>query len=85
MFNISPPAVKEVYEFLKEVRWRFDYVAIGCMRPYGKYRESIDKMALEIGVNSIVNPSKACVGEASSGGFDVENYYECCAFDALSR
>lgn len=60
--DVDPPNLNEVADVLCEARIRLPQTKInlGCMRPRGKYRSDLDKLAIECGINKIVLPSKAC-------------------------
>ncbi len=76
-----PPPVDEVVDLLAEARVRFPALPIllGCMRPRGAYREELDAGAVEVGVNTIVNPARTAVGAARRLGLEVKWGEECCA------
>jgi uncharacterized radical SAM superfamily protein len=48
------------------------------MRPGGRYREEVDRWAVRLGVNAIVNPAPAAIREAEELGLAVERRWECC-------
>ncbi|MCL6429244.1 MAG: radical SAM protein [Anaerolineae bacterium] len=76
----EPPSVGEVVDLLAEARVRFPKVPVrlGCMRPGGEYREQLDPLAVEVGLNSIVNPARAAVLAAQRLGLRIEWGDECC-------
>ena len=77
----EPPPPEEVAELLLEARLRFPRVPIqmGCMRPRGEYRDRLDPMAVQAGVNVIVSPSRTAVALAEELGLEVDRGEECCA------
>jgi len=77
----TPPEMVEVVKLLAHARTVFPEVAVqlGCMRPGGRYRSEIDKWAVRIGVNSIVNPAPEAAQLARSLGISVTRREECCA------
>jgi uncharacterized radical SAM superfamily protein len=79
--RLEPPSPEEVAELLVEARLRFPNVPIqlGCMRPRGEYRERLDPMAVQAGVNVIVSPSRAAVRLAEELGLEADRGEECCA------
>ena len=79
--HCEPPSPEEVAELLVEARLRFPNVPIqlGCMRPRGEYRERLDPMAVQAGVNVIVSPSRAAVRLAEELGLEADRGEECCA------
>jgi uncharacterized radical SAM superfamily protein len=79
--DCDPPQPEEVAELLVEARLRFPTVPLhlGCMRPRGLYRERLDPLAVQAGVNVIVSPSRAAVAVAEDLGLAVDKRMECCA------
>jgi uncharacterized radical SAM superfamily protein len=79
--HCEPPSPEEVAELLVEARLRFPDVPLqlGCMRPRGEYRDRLDPMAVQAGVNAIVSPSRAALTLAEELGLEVDRSEECCA------
>jgi uncharacterized radical SAM superfamily protein len=77
----QPPSVDEMAELLAHARTRFPTIPIhlGCMRPAGSYRDLLDPLALQAGVNAIVSPSRAGAKMAEQLGLSIERSDECCA------
>jgi uncharacterized radical SAM superfamily protein len=77
----EPPRPEQVADLLADARLRFPSVPIhlGCMRPRGAYRDRLDPLAVEAGVNVIVSPAKAAVARAGDLGLMVDKGSECCA------
>lgn len=75
-----PPSLDEVKDFLEKARSRLGKIPIylGCMRPSGKYRASVDCLALDMGLARIVKPHQDAKRKAMSEGFKVEHRLECC-------
>lgn len=80
--HCAPPNVAEVGDLLATARKRLPDVPIylGCMRPAGRYRDELDPIAIQAGVNKIVNPSPAAVALAEEKGLRVTWQEECCVF-----
>ncbi|QJW48690.1 radical SAM protein [bacterium BFN5] len=76
----KPPSLVEVAGLLASARMMFSDIPIhlGCMRPGGRYREDIDKWAVRIGLDSIVNPAPAAVAMAERLGLKITRGEECC-------
>ncbi|CQR72284.1 hypothetical protein SOV_12510 [Sporomusa ovata DSM 2662] len=76
----KPPRISEVAQLLTYARLNFPDISmnLGCMRPGGRYREEIDKWAVRIGFNSIVNPAPAAVSLANKLGLTIMRREECC-------
>lgn len=76
----KPPGILAVAQLLTYARLNFPNIPLhlGCMRPGGRYREEIDKWAVRIGFNSIVNPAPAAVALAEKLGSTITRGEECC-------
>ena len=79
--SCSPPPLEEVGSFLAKARIMFPSVPLylGCMRPGGHYRESLDRLALQAGINKIVQPAPAARQLATDLGLAVNKTEECCS------
>ncbi|MBU0492090.1 MAG: radical SAM protein [Chloroflexi bacterium] len=77
----TPPPVADVTALLAEARLRLPHtpLLLGCMRPGGHYRAQLDPLAVQAGVNGIVNPAPAARRLAVSLGLDLVPGDECCA------
>jgi len=73
-----PPAV--VADLLAEARLRFPDVPIylGCMRPKGSYRNELDPLAVQAGLNVLVSPSRPARHMAAELGLAERQIRECC-------
>lgn len=73
--------VEEVIRFLAGARIRFPKVslALGCMRPKGKYRQTLDEAAVALGLNRLVMPTPGARRLAGELGLRVIRGEECCA------
>lgn len=80
--NRQPPEVNEVLKVLASARIKMPNtrIALGCMRPGGRYRKTLDALALLTGINGIVMPSKPAVEMVSELGMETEWINNCCAF-----
>jgi uncharacterized radical SAM superfamily protein len=52
---------------------------LGCMRPYGRYRENLDIIAYEKGFQGFVMPSKKLIDKIKENGEEILRFDECCA------
>lgn len=70
----NPPDLRYVGEILQTARSLFadGVVKLGCMRPRGQYRSDLDRMSLDLGIDSIVLPHREAVKRAQSIGLEVE-------------
>ncbi|NLU42860.1 MAG: radical SAM protein [Firmicutes bacterium] len=77
----TPPDLQYVGEVLQSARSLFadGVVKLGCMRPRGQYRSDLDRMSLDLGIDSIVLPHREAVRHAQSTGLAIEWTKECCA------
>lgn len=80
------PEIEEVRKVVQYARRVFadKPVIIGCMRPFGRYRLEMDVMAVEEGVDRIVQPTPRARKKAEELGYEIEYMYECCALDQQS-
>ena len=79
---VDPPTLVEVADLLLGARIQLPETRLylGCMRPHGRYRQAVDRLALRAGINAIVNPSRAAEDEAEKLGLRLVWGDECCAF-----
>jgi len=77
----QPPSLAEVTDLFIEARCMLPQcdVRLGCMRPYGAYRQAVDQLAIRAGLNGIVNPTRAAVSLAAKMGLRINRGDECCA------
>jgi len=77
----QPLPVEEVIRFLARARMRFPDIslALGCMRPKGRYRQSLDEAAVALGLNRLVMPTPGARRLAGELGLRVISGEECCA------
>lgn len=76
------PAPEAVAELIAEARVMLPAAAItlGCMRPGGAHRTKLDSLAVQAGVNAIVNPTRSARLLAETMGLTLVNRDECCVF-----
>lgn len=81
--NVRPPLPEDVAKLLSWTRAKAPSLgmALGCMRPSGKYRKSLDVLAVRAGIDRIVLPHPDAVKEAASMGMKIERKGECCSFE----
>lgn len=77
----EPLPVEEIVRFLAKARLRFPNlpIALGCMRPKGRYRLILDEAAVSLGVNRLVMPTPGARRVADELGLRVIRGEECCA------
>jgi uncharacterized radical SAM superfamily protein len=79
--NCPPPPLEGVREILDKARRRLTRTTmfLGCMRPFGEYREKLDLMAYELGVKGFVKPSRPLIEKVKNSGEKIVIKEECCA------
>ncbi len=79
--SCKAPPPEEVARFIATARLMFPRTPIylGCMRPGGRYRETVDSLALRAGVNKIVLPSPAARRKAEELNLEISISEECCS------
>ncbi len=79
--NCPPPPLDGVKEVLDKARRRLTRTTmfLGCMRPFGAYREKLDLIAYENGVKGFVKPSKPLIEKVKSSREKIIIKEECCA------
>ncbi len=77
-----PPALGQVAQFFARARCLLPETRLylGCMRPGGDYRRTLDVLAVRAGLNGIVNPTSPARRLAKEMGLVVRWEEECCAF-----
>ncbi|MEA3313289.1 MAG: radical SAM protein, partial [Caldisericota bacterium] len=79
--NCPVPSLEDVQKVLNKAHKRLTQTTmfLGCMRPFGKYRERLDIMAYEEGVKGFVKPTKPLVECVKKDGEQITTVEECCA------
>ncbi len=72
MFGVEPPPLEEVESFFKAARRRLPdtNVMLGCARPLGEYKVTVDHVAVECGLNGIAYPAEGVVEHARALGLN---------------
>ncbi len=81
--KVPPPLPEDVARLLAWARLKKPSldIALGCMRPGGRYRRELDVLAVRAGVDRIVLPHPDALAEAESRGLAIVKKGECCAFE----
>lgn len=76
----SPPEPEAAASILAEARLRLptSRLYLGCMRPKGRYRDILDPMAVQAGMNVVVRPSPPARRLAAELGLSEMSLRECC-------
>lgn len=77
----QPPPLEEVVQFLARARIRFPQIplALGCMRPKGRYRQVLDEAGVALGLNRMVLPTPGARRLAGERELEIIRGEECCA------
>ncbi len=80
--HFSPPPLEEVERFMRQARRLFPETPLylGCLRPGGLYRQALDCIALQAGLNKIVQPAPPARKMAAVMPLEIRYSEECCAF-----
>ncbi len=81
MAEIQPPPPEEVALFIASARLEMPdpQASLGCARPRGHYRKSLDVLAVRAGINSIALPSHEALNEAEQRGLEIVYEETCCS------
>lgn len=79
--NCKPPKIDNVLEVIDKATRRLTRTTLflGCMRPFGDYRDELDLRAYEIGVSGFVLPSKKLVEKLENNSIEYKMFNHCCA------
>ena len=80
MQDIAPPTLAEMSAFLEKARLRLPAtpILLGCARPAGEAKATLDRAAIDIGVNGIAFPAEGTVVYARRKGLRVRFHETCC-------
>ncbi|MGQ9585671.1 MAG: radical SAM protein [Anaerolineae bacterium] len=78
----QPPSPEEAARVFAEARQTLPqaWIGLGCMRPHGAYRDAVDALAVQAGLNGIVSPARSALEEAERRGLRIVCTRECCVF-----
>ena len=81
MAEIQPPPPEEVALFIARARLEMPnpQASLGCARPRGIYRKTLDVLAVRAGINSIALPSHEALEEAEQKGLEIVYEETCCS------
>lgn len=81
MEDISPPAINEVACLFKHARELFQrsILTLGCAKPAGRYKEELEKIAVDYHADVIAFPSEKTIEYARAQGLDILFKEECCS------
>ena len=80
MAQTKPPSTEEIGDFFQLARARMPDtpIALGCARPAGLSKQTIDKMAIDAGFNGIAYPAEGAVAYAEERGLTPQFHDACC-------
>ena len=81
MASIEPPPLEEVALFIARARLEAPNpkASLGCARPRGIYRKTLDVLAVRAGINSVALPSHEALEEAERKGLEIAYEETCCS------
>lgn len=75
----SPQMISKIINIASKVHPNSKLI-LGCMRPF-KFRDEIDKAAIEAGINGIAIPSVTAIKYAKSKGYNLSWKKHCCGLE----
>jgi hypothetical protein len=80
MAQTTPPSTEEIGDFFQLARARMPDtpIALGCARPAGISKQTIDQMAIDAGFNGIAYPAEGAVAYAEARGMTPRFHDACC-------
>ena len=80
MAQVAPPPLEQVGAFFQQARQRLPAtpIMLGCARPMGGYKQSVDRLAIDAGFNGIAYPAQGIVEYAREKQLRPEFYNTCC-------
>lgn len=78
--HCAPPELTAIRRLWDKARAMFPGVPLklGCMRPGGAYRQTLDMAAVTTGLDAVVLPAPSAVAYAREHGFTIVRKEECC-------
>ena len=84
MAKVKPPKISDVAKIIAIARIMYPdkNISLSCVRPGGKYRDTLDAQAIKSGINKLAVPSKSAHRQAKKQGLIVQEIKEsrCCAW-----
>ena len=81
MWGVEPPAPSEVEEFFLRARRALPktWLMLGCARPLGAYKKTVDRYAVDAGFNGIAFPAEHLAAYAGTKGLKVMYVENACS------
>lgn len=85
MEGVTPPGLNDVRDFFTVAKRRLTQtpIILGCARPMGRYKQEVDRSAVEAGLDGIAFPAEGIVSYAKDKGKEVSFVESCCGFNIL--
>ena len=80
MAQVQPPPAEQVGAFFETARRRLPDtpIVLGCARPMGDYKTTVDRLAIDAGLNGIAYPGQGIVAYAREQGLEPRFHNACC-------
>lgn len=87
MAGVEPPPLEEAARVIAAARILNPdvHLTLGCARPSGRYKQQIERLAVDCGVNAIAYPDEATVIYAQARGLRTVFSEECCSLVGLNK
>lgn len=81
MAGVMPPSAEEVARILATARMVLPHIpiALGCAKPAGPSKREMERLAVDIGVQSIAYPLAETVRYAQAQAFTIDFHERCCS------
>lgn len=81
MKDVEPPATAEVEEFFQKARIAMpnSNILVGCARPGGEYKKTVDLAAVSAGLNGIAYPAEGIIDFSKTKGLKPSFYENSCS------
>ncbi|MEA3355177.1 MAG: hypothetical protein U9Q63_01695 [Patescibacteria group bacterium] len=82
MENQKPPSISAVKKYFLFLQKNYPNITkrLGCMRPGGNYRNTIDKIAMKTGFKVITKPTRIIKEFAKKQNYQISLQHKCCIF-----
>lgn len=89
MEDVTPPPIREVADFFQKARLSIPSspLILGCARPMGAYKQKVDRLAIDAGLDGVAFPAEGVVTYAGDKGLETVFVESCCGLEVpgLSR
>ncbi len=87
MSGVTPPSAEEIGAFFVKARRAFPTtpVMLGCARPLGSLKTTIDRLAVDAGLNGIAFPAADVIDYARQAGLQPQFINACCGVEFNHR